>query len=284
MADHLSQKRVFVFACADLSEKGESFSCSKLSKGPQVSTMAFPMDDIIEAIATNNSGILYLMSKNYKEAMMSFLYSARKTKELLLTRLRKNGGRGGLLHSQVPFPPDQRRHSSQFTMELVDFGTTELGAAELSDEEDHISSLVCRNAIFVRQIAPQTPIVDDLTSITVSALYNLAITNHLAGIDHRCTSKLEMAVQCYELVLSMQKVGTTAGLSTPHVMSALNNVAMIHRVLNNENKLRRNLQQLFVIMAHIDTRDGERNERYWMQYLRNITSLFLHPSITAKAA
>ena len=226
------------------------------------------MDDIVEAIATNNSGISHLMSKNYGEAMMSFLHSVKKTKDLV-SRLRTYEAQEGVLHDRVG--------KSELIMDLVDLGTAEWGAAERFAEEDHIS-LVCRNAIIIRQSAPQRAIVEDLTAITVSAVYNLAMTYLLLGIDHRCTSHLETADHYYEFVLSWQKEDSGPGL----VMSALNNMATIHRILNNENKVTRTLQQLFctiVTQHHVDPKDAKRNQRRMMQYLSNLTSLFLNPPV-----
>jgi len=243
------------------------------------------MDEISQAIAMNNSGILYLMNKDFRDATASFRHAVVTTKEILRNRQRRDEAQGGFLHDQEgAFPSHQRPSHSHLTLEVVDFDTiTKREAAERYCDED--LSLFCRNAIFMHQSTATTRshIEDDPTAIAVSAVYNLAMAHHLWGIDHRSTSQLETAVHYFEVFLSFQTTGI-AGLPTAHIMHALNNMATIHRTTSNEIKLMQNLQQLCAIMAHVDPKYAERNERHWMMYMSNLTSLYLNPPITARAA
>ncbi|KAL3936873.1 MAG: hypothetical protein SGBAC_007897 [Bacillariaceae sp.] len=243
------------------------------------------MDEISQAIAANNSGILFLMKKDFRRATASFRHAVVTTKEILSKRHRRNEAQSVFLHYHgAAFPSHQRPSLSQLTMEVVDVDSiTKRGAAELYCDEE--LSLVCRNAFFIHQSTATTRsyIEDDLTTIAVSAVYNLAMAHHLCGIDHRSISQLETAVHYFEVFLSFQKTGIV-GLVTAHMMFALNNMATIHRTMSNESKLMQNLQQLCAILAHVDPKYPEKNKRHWMMYMSNLTSLYLNPPITARAA
>lgn len=246
------------------------------------------MDEISQAIATNNSGILFLMNKDFQHATASFRHAVVTTKDILSNRQRRNEAQSKsvFLHDQeAAFPSHQRPSHSQLTMKVIDVDIiTKRGAAELYCDEE--LSLVCRNAIFIHQSTAETTrshIEDDLTTIAVSAVYNLAMAHHLCGIDHRSTFQLETAVHYFENFLSFQKTGIV-GLPTAHMMFALNNMATIHRAMRNESKQMQNLQQLCAIMAHVDPKYPGKNERHWMMYMSNLTSLYLNPPITARAA
>eukprot|EP00980_Cylindrotheca_fusiformis_P021318 scaffold8211_cov117-Cylindrotheca_fusiformis.AAC.14 len=224
-----------------------------------------------EATTLNNQGASFLMNNNYEEAILLFQSSASMTKALM----------------EQPQHQDSNcsmNDNNAMRMKFIDL--------DFSDPSSTEDSFICKSAIIIsydNQVEEHSiPDASNashhlLPMIAISAIYNLAIAHHLYGIRHLSTDFFLQALHYYEISYNMQLQQPTCSNPT-HVLSVLNNVAMIHRSMNDPQQAKTFLERLYHIMSLLDQRGEKHSERRWEGFWSNILCLVVDPSSLAAAA
>jgi hypothetical protein len=174
-------------------------------------------------------------------------------------------------------------------MELIDLDCSSQ-LIESSDTSVHMEdSFVCKSAIIISIIVSQDDgdskesSVHRLQIIAISAIYNAAIAHHLYGLWNRCPRYLQKALQYYEIFYKIQVQEPLCSDPT-HVLSVLNNVAMIFRSMGEGQRSSMFLRRLYSSMSNLDETGQKQYQRHWTGFWRNILGLVLDLPSTAAAA
>jgi hypothetical protein len=233
------------------------------------------MDTYYQAAALNNRGAYHLLSNNYTEAISLFRCSVSKTKELL------HRPSGQTQSSQRVLPPQKEC----LRMEFIELDCSSQ-LIESSDASVHMEdSFVCKNAIIISPDDGDSKesSVHGLQMIAISAIYNLAIAHHLYGLRNRSPRCLQKALEYYEISFKIHVQGSMCSNPT-HVLSVLNNVAMIHRSMGEGQRSSMFLRRLYSAMSFLDETGQKQDQRHWLGFWRNILGLVLDSPSTAAAA
>jgi hypothetical protein len=106
---------------------------------------------------------------------------------------------------------------------------------ELADNQTFIS----RGVIVIAQSNPLDLSVLNLCKLATITIYNMAVANHMAGLQHRDVKKLKHALEYYEVAYKLQCQEPLSATSTnrhTHILSILNNAGAIYRLLNEHDK------------------------------------------------
>eukprot|EP00980_Cylindrotheca_fusiformis_P023947 scaffold11242_cov106-Cylindrotheca_fusiformis.AAC.1 len=218
------------------------------------------MISIFEATDLNNCGVYHLQSNEFRAALSSFRSAVRLAKEIL--------------------PSIQASQSSQSVnpsegtqMNFVDIACAERMLGE---------PFVCKSAITI-SIDPTTADSSDqiIPIVSTAAIYNLAIANHLCGLQYRSSSHLEQALKHYGLSYRILQ-RESSSYNPTHALCTLNNVAMIHRQMGNVDDSDSYLRQLLATMRIVDLTGGKIHRQYWAGFCSNV--MWLVSELTASAA
>jgi hypothetical protein len=115
-------------------------------------------------------------------------------------------------------------------------------------------------------------------------MYNLALANHLDGLQRQCIERLRRAVTYYEASYKLQ-MHQSLVLSVVHGMSILNNIGTIYQVLNDQQASNKFFQRLLSTMTCLrDSGVVDSTEKSWNGFWSNVTSLMLTITCAAAAA
>jgi hypothetical protein len=117
-------------------------------------------------------------------------------------------------------------------------------------------------------------------------MHNLALANHLSGLQTQCKVRLQRAVKYYELSYKLEMMQQAAvNICFVHAMSVLNNIGTIYRLLDEQEASTKFFQHLLSNMAFLrETGEACPLEHSWGGLWSNVTSLLLRNSCTARAA
>lgn len=219
-----------------------------------------------EAASLNNSGAYMLLNNQYAEAISMFRSSVLLTKQQLLF----------LEAEQVPLTPGKGGLHMNFID--LDCSSSQSHNDSPSGSLDTEDAFVCKSVIIITQ--DDSKDLSLLPLVAASAVYNLAIAHHLYGQRNQSTRYLQKALQYYELSYKMQHTET----NPLHTLAVLNNVAMIHRSLENQLKAKKFLQQLYAVMSLLELSGQKQNKRRWTGFWSNVLCLVLDPPASAAAA
>eukprot|EP00980_Cylindrotheca_fusiformis_P013024 scaffold3254_cov98-Cylindrotheca_fusiformis.AAC.5 len=253
-------------------------------------------DPIFEAISLNNKGAYHLVvDEDFTNAMSSFLSALMKTEELL-----------SVCKADHQMNSSDLRHDAEsIQLEFVDLDTSSslcdeaivLGngchknqwdiandAAANTERHADDSLFICKSAIMIyRGIKSKESSLHLVPKVAFSAVYNLAIANHLYGIRHRSLHHLQRALHLYGLSHTLRTDDSFCS-NSKHELSVLNNMAMIHRHMGDESKSIEYLRRLCTVMSCVDEKGRERDQRNWRGFLSNIADLYLGNSAAAASA
>lgn len=234
------------------------------------------MFSINEVVASNNSGVDHLLHYKYTEAISLFQTSLQHAKHHLQSQSRSNQSLPG--------------KQGAFQCDFIDLDCSShlVGCSENFSEREY--SFVSKNAMAIstmdknQQGVGNCSIARLLPMVTISAVYNLAIAHHLIAIHYQSPHHLRKALHFYEISYRMQRHEPLCH-SPMHLMCVLNNVAMIHRSMNHEQKSNKFLQRLHSMMSIL--KDAGLNQSYgqhWNGFWGNVLGLLVDPPSTAAAA
>eukprot|EP00980_Cylindrotheca_fusiformis_P021320 scaffold8211_cov117-Cylindrotheca_fusiformis.AAC.16 len=227
---------------------------------------------IYEAASLNNSGAYHLLNNSHHEAISSFGCMVTKTKELLRQQ------------SQSDERIDRSRGSEKAVR--MDFLDLESSSNRHCFKDSIISddSYVCKSAIILSHDTTKEIQSHLLPMISSCAIYNLAIAYHLYGIRKNAPRYLRKALQYYEISYKIQKHKSSMCYNPSLVLCILNNVAMIHRCLNDQTRSKKFLMQMYSVMTRLDAKGRKECQRHWAGLWSNVLCLVLGPPSSAAAA
>lgn len=211
-----------------------------------------------KAVSLNNGGAFYLLNKDYAQAIALFRNSVRVTKELL-------GHARRLEMNQRSLLPD-------FRFEFRDAGNFQHQTTDQSQNTPD-DSFVSRSVVVITQSDPMDVSVLCLYKISMITVYNLALASHLSGLQSRCMKRLKRALEYYEISYKLQMQEPLSQKPT-HVLSILNNVGAIYRLLHEHEKSNMFFRHLLSKMTHLkETGSVEENLDRWNGFWSNIIGL-----------
>jgi tetratricopeptide (TPR) repeat protein len=118
--------------------------------------------------------------------------------------------------------------------------------------------------------------------ISIVQIFNLALAQHLSGIQNSSLERFEKALKLYELVHKIQ-FQEQVELSFLHTMALTNNLGHIHMCLKNTRRSKLCFEQLLtMLMYFVEGGEGEKVEHLEGFFL-NVTSLVLRTSAAPAA-
>lgn len=233
------------------------------------------METSYQAATLNNSGVYHLLINNYEEATSLFQSSLLKTKELL---------------HREPQPPTQsdqsvllpKKQSLSMIFVEVDCPSQQMKEAIASVPAEK-EAFVCKSAIIISHDGSADESGHSLSTIAISATYNLAIAHHVHGIRNRSLEHLRLALRCYAISKMMQKQSPSSYNPT-HVLAILNNVAVIYRILEDEQQCNKFLRRLYTTMSILDLTGQNHNQKHWAGFWSNARQLVVIQPFCAAAA
>lgn len=183
------------------------------------------------------------------------------------------------------------------THENMLFQTIDIEFYEPSRSRDELSRLedpvMCKMVSSIITVSAPTGTTKKTAvaskSLAIAVIYNLAITNHLWGLETGSTKLLQKALRLYEIVYRVhQENGDVAleptAIST--IASTLNNVASIYAFVKNHELATRALRGLLPILISCSTPGEQLFSKYgqtWKICWRNIMTLIVGPPAAGAA-
>lgn len=119
--------------------------------------------------------------------------------------------------------------------------------------------------------------------VAASALYNLAIANHIYGLCNQSSRHLKQALQFYAISFKIKQQDRPCFNST-FTLYTLNNAAMIHRCMGEEEMSNKFLRRLYTTMSIIYSTDERKDQPHWAGLWGNVMCLVLDLRSTAASA
>ena len=176
-------------------------------------------------IQSNNTGCLFMMNGQYEQAITLFRNAVRINKEVLNQSRRLN------------LPPPLAPHEVLF--EFRETNRPMATSGNKNKEPLDGNTFISRGVMVIVQSNPLDLSVLNLCKLAIITIYNLAAANHLSGLQERDMKKLKHALEYYEVAYKLQcqePLSSTSNNRHSHVLSILNNVGAIYRVLNDHEK------------------------------------------------
>lgn len=227
------------------------------------------------AAAFNNRGAYHLIHNSYKEAVDSFRKSIAITKQCLN---QVNHHHPTLQHQLDSALERRDEDSCNFECSFLDMDDNTQAARQNLPTVD--SSFVSKHLMIISHLEHQDDSVHYLSKVALTAIYNLAIANHLYGLQSQSRRDLERALSYYEISYRLQ-IGESPYAHPTYIMSILNNVATIYKQFNDQERSNVFFEQLCIAMTH--ARDNRRDHD-WDGYWSNIICSRMKKARTAPAA
>lgn len=240
-----------------------------------------------KVIALNNTGAHHLCNGNYDQGVAFFR----------LAVLRANHLTSSIPDAQSP-APDSTDNASRIQKPKQDL-TLETRRLTTTDDDCNYhslhsfqseESLICKSAIFVHKADNDKTRSRSLSThsvqiLALSAIYNLAITYHLAGLPQRSRHDLHKARQFYELAYKLQRHDAESSSSQSMLRTCvLNNLAAVHHLLGNTEKSSRIFQELLLSVCILENSSLEIDQSHSRVVWGNLMILSLESPISAAAA
>lgn len=209
-------------------------------------------------VQCNNSGALYMLNGNFAQAATVFRNAVRLTKQVLNHSRRMN----------VPKPTQ----GPELVFEFQDAGRSSISSSSSK-------SFVSRGVIVIAQNNLSDISVLNLYRISMIAIYNLALANHLSGLEDRDMKKLKKALEYYEVSykLHLQEPLSPSHRKQTHVLSIVNNVGSIYRLLHEHEKSNMFFRHLLSKMSAMkDSGHIDESMDRWNGFWSNIIELVAH--------
>lgn len=177
-------------------------------------------------------------------------------------------------------PPQQSNADIQMNFVDLHFSGEVLKGSGFS-----VGSFVCKSAITISQNSrsKDAPPAHFVAVVAASAIYNLAIANHLYALQNQSSRHLKQALLYYEISYKIQRQEPLCYNPT-HVLCILNNVAMIHRRMGNERESAMYLRRLYTTMSILDLTGEREAQTHWSGLWSNVFCLVSDLPSTAAAA
>lgn len=236
------------------------------------------MDLGLKAIDLNNLGAHHLRNHNYDKAIAFFRNAVVKTKVVLQRSTSDTN------------PSPTELSGSEITLEAIMLSTDD--DRDCCNNSPHYSfetdeSLLCKSAIVIHRSNESTSLspVQSVSLLSMSAIYNLAISHHLSGLRQRSREYLHKAKHYYEIAFQlMQKQHRSNEAVALPYMCVLNNLAAIHRLLGDTERSSMALNELLAVMQRANGRGHKLSETQWRVFWSNLLSLSLRDPTSAAAA
>ncbi|KAL3942005.1 MAG: hypothetical protein SGBAC_003717 [Bacillariaceae sp.] len=229
------------------------------------------MNHCTSAIQLNDCGLCCLVHHKYEEAAVFFRDALAVIREDVMRQDHQQ-------HFKIPSREEQAR--LQYECIDLEFYEATQTNQRFRNQTGFNDPVISKTALSIR---------DDeggYTNILSALIYNLAITNHLWGLQKGSTEVLEKALRLYEIASSsyVQQGEDTSGPYLSISLSILNNVASIHSVIGNHTEEVKYLHQLLSAMSYCDKSESITTGKSWKACWSNVLTLLMPPPSTASAA
>jgi tetratricopeptide (TPR) repeat protein len=215
-----------------------------------------------KVVQCNNSGALYMLNGNYDQAVALFRNAVKLTKELLNHSRR--------LNIQRP------THGPELLFEFQDAGRSPQLISQDRNALSSAESFVSRGVVLISQNDLLDISVLNLYKISMITIYNLALANHLSGLQDRNMKSLKRALEYYEVSYKLH-LQEPLSLKPTHALSIVNNVGAIYRLLHEHEKSNMFFSHLLSKMSVLkDSGHVEESVDRWNGFWSNIIGLVAH--------
>jgi tetratricopeptide (TPR) repeat protein len=242
-------------------------------------------------VEINNEGVRLIKSLRYDDASACF----RKSLELLNQKethqdeqniedcasnssSTTSSAGSKSMHAPTCFG-SRAQHSTSFA-HLTNTGTILQDLFVLDDEDlghssaGRTTTFIFQNLAFVRaDLAEGKHLqISDGPLLTIT-LNNMALSYHLAALEKQCKNRLEYAIFYYEL--SYQLLLRDQEVPLFQVMTVLNNLGHVHKLLGNDELSGNCFQLLLAAAVHIQNSGQSHRISHWDSFISNILDVFL---------
>ncbi|KAG7372485.1 hypothetical protein IV203_018628 [Nitzschia inconspicua] len=203
-------------------------------------------------IFLNNQGARYIASVDYHSAidcLSRALYSSRSCVHRPIANINQ-------ATLDISFLMEKGYNKMKTAMENE----------EQSVERETPSDFIYSSPIYVPESALLTPGLSTEVAISSIVIFNLALAHHLFAVQdqHQCPKQetmtlLAKSMKLYELAIELQQQDAilyTANYSSLFILSSLNNLRNVYRMLDNDNASQCCYQHLLSLLMYLNFHEG----------------------------